>query len=301
MNGGLYRIGTVASLTGVTTHAIRVWERRYQVLSPARSKGGSRLYTDDDVQRLRLIKQLLSQGYTISQVANLDMQELGGLVQVEPLSPPTRKSPEAERANAVVEEIVSALVELDLARAGRTLAQASNTFAPHALVLNVLGPTLEQLGTRWASGTVCVASEHAATAMLRTHLGTLLAAQAVSGKTPIVCGTPAGEQHELGALMAAVVMAMHGRRVLYLGADLPASELAHAALISRAWAVALSVVSLAPDAARREIEELCRVLPDPIQVLVGGRRVPELRKLPARVRVLTSLPDMEDWLLTAAE
>jgi len=301
VSGGLYRIGTVASLTGVTTHAIRVWERRYQALSPARSAGGSRLYTDDDVQRLRLIKQLLFQGYTISQVANLDMQELGRLVQVEPLSVPTTKSPDAERANAVVEEILSALVELDLARAGRTLAQASNAFAPHDLVLNVLGPTLEQLGTRWASGTVCVASEHAATAMLRTHLGTLLAAQAVSGKTPIVCGTPAGEQHELGALMAAVVMAMRGRRVLYLGAGLPASELAHAARLSRAWAVALSVVSLAPDAARREIEELCRVLPDPIQVLVGGRRVPELRKLPARVRVLTSLPDMEDWLLTAAE
>jgi MerR family transcriptional regulator, light-induced transcriptional regulator len=298
---GRYRIGTLASLTGVTTHAIRVWERRYQALSPVRSAGGARLYTDEDVQRLRLIKRLISQGYTISQVANLDLQELGRRVQVEPLSLPTTKSPEGERANAVVEEILSALVEMDLARAGRTLTQASNAFAPHDLVLNVLGPTLEQLGTRWASGTVCVASEHAATAMLRTHLGVLLATQAVSGKAPLVFGTPAGERHELGALMAAVVMAMHGRRVLYLGADLPASELAEAARLSGAWVVALSVVSLAPEAARREIVELCRVLPNAVQVLVGGRRVTELRNLPPRVRVITSLPDMEDWLLTAAE
>jgi DNA-binding transcriptional MerR regulator/methylmalonyl-CoA mutase cobalamin-binding subunit len=301
VNDGRYRIGTLASLTGVTTHAIRVWERRYQAFSPARSAGGARLYTDDDVQRLRLIKRLLSQGYTISQVAKLDMQELGRRVQVDPLSLPTTKSPEAERANAVVEELLSALVEMDLARAGRTLAQASNALTPHDLVLNVLGPTLEQLGTRWASGTVCVASEHAATAMLRTHLGVLLAAQEVSGKAPIVCGTPVGERHELGALMAAVVMAMHGRRVLYLGADLPASELAHAARLSRAWAVALSVVGLAPDAARHEIEELCLVLPSEVQVWVGGRRVPELHNLPARVLVITSLLDMEDWLLDAAE
>lgn len=301
MSEGRYRIGTLASLTGVTTHAIRVWERRYQALSPARSAGGARLYTDDDVQRLRLIKRLLSEGHTISHVANLDTQELGRLVRVEPLSLPSRESPEAERANSVVDELLSAVGAMDLARAGRALVQASNVFAPHDLVLNVLAPTLEQLGTRWASGTLCVASEHAATAMLRTQLGALLAAQAVSGKTPIVCGTPAGERHELGALMAAVVMAMHGRRVLYLGADLPASELANAAFLSGAWAVALSVVGLAPAAARHEIEELCRVLPNQVQVLVGGRRVPELRNLPARVRLITSLPDMEDWLLTAAE
>jgi methanogenic corrinoid protein MtbC1 len=229
------------------------------------------------------------------------MEGLGRLVQVEPLSLPTTKSPEVARAHAVVEEILSALVEMDLARAGRTLAHASNEFAPRDLVLNVLGPMLEELGTRWASGSVCIASEHAATAMLRTHLGVLLAAQVVSGKAPIVCGTPVGERHELGALMAAVVMAMHGRRVLYLGADLPASELARAARLSRAWAVALSVVGIAPDAARREIEELCRVLPNGVQVWVGGRRVPELRNLPARVLVITSLLDIEDWLLDAAE
>lgn len=301
MSEGRYRIGTLASMTGVTTHAIRVWERRYRALSPARSAGGARRYTDDDVQRLRLIKRLLSEGHTIGHVANLDMEGLGRLVRLEPPSLPTTKSAELEKANAVVEQILSALVEMDLARAGRTLAHASNVFAPRDLVLNVLGPTLEQLGTRWASGTLCVASEHAATAMLRTHLGVLLAAQAVSGKAPIVCGTPVGERHELGALMAAVVMAMHGRRVLYLGADLPASELAGAARLSGAWAVALSVVGLAPAAARREIEELCQVLPDTVQVWVGGRRVPELRNLPARVRVVTSLLDMEDWLLDAAE
>jgi methanogenic corrinoid protein MtbC1 len=99
--------------------------------------------------------------------------------------------------------------------------------------------------------------------------------------------------------MVAVVMAMHGRRVLYLGANLPTSELIRAARLSRAWAVALSVVSLSPDVAGREIEELCRGLPRRVQVLVGGRRAPELLELPKRVQSLRSLSDLENWLLAA--
>jgi methanogenic corrinoid protein MtbC1 len=246
-----------------------------------------------------LIKRLLAQGHAISNVIKLDTQELSRLVPVEQQPRPNYDAPETQRARAVVDEMLDALAEMDVPRASRSLTQAANSFSPHDLVLQVLAPALEQLGNRWQDGTLCIASEHAATAMLRTQLGALLTAQAVSGDAPVLCSTPAGELHELGALLVAVVMAMHGRRVLYLGADLPTSELIQAARLSRAWAVALSVVSLAPAAAGREIEELCRALPKRVQVLVGGRRVPDLADLPERVQALSSLLALEQWLLTA--
>jgi DNA-binding transcriptional MerR regulator/methylmalonyl-CoA mutase cobalamin-binding subunit len=295
----VYRIGELARLTGLSTHAIRVWERRYGTILPGRTAGGARLYTDADVQRLRLIKKLLAQGYAISNVIKLDTQELARLVPLEPRPLPSARSSEEQRARALVDEMLDALAEMDVPRATRSLAQAIRSFSPHELVLRVLAPALEQLGVRWQDGTLCIASEHAATAMLRTQLGALLAAQAVTGDAPVLCSTPAGELHELGALMVAVVMAMHGRRVLYLGANLPTSELIRAARLSRAWAVALSVVSLSPDVAGREIEELCRGLPRRVQVLVGGRRAPELLELPKRVQSLRSLSDLENWLLAA--
>jgi DNA-binding transcriptional MerR regulator len=295
----LYRIGALARLTGLTTHAIRVWERRYGAARPGRSAGGARLYTDADVQRLRLIKRLLAQGHAISDIIQLDTQELSRLVPAEPPPPPSGDARETRRAGAVVEEMLDALAEMDVPRASRSLAQAANAFSPHDLVLHVLAPTLEQVGNRWQDGTLCIASEHAATAMLRTQLGALLAAQDVNGDAPVLCSTPAGELHELGALLVAVVVAMHGRRVLYLGPNLPTPELIQAARLSRAWAVALSVVSLAPDAAGREIEELCRALPRRVQVLVGGRRAPDLVGLPERVRPLGSLLALEQWLLSA--
>ncbi len=292
-----YRIGTLARLTGVTTHAIRIWERRYGAFSPSRTPGGARLYTDDDVQRLRLVKKLLERGYTISAIAKLTMPELLGLAPLEVrLSAAPAASETASRAGPVIDELLAAVTDLDMERAARTLVQATNAFSPHDLITHVLAPALEQIGQRWESGEICVASEHAASAMLRTQLGALLAAQPVNGKSPIVCTTPAGEQHELGALLAAVVSAMHGRRAIYLGANLPAEQIAEAARLSRAGAVALSLVGLGADAARAELLALCKVLPPGVEVLVGGRRVAELPGLPERVQVLSSLTELESWL-----
>lgn len=299
MNEPRYRIGTLARLTGVTTHAIRIWERRYHALSPSRTPGGARLYTDADVQRLRLVKQLLERGYTISAVANLDTAELSRLIPLEAAPSPTAGAEHDGRARAVMDELLAAIAELDLERAGRTLLQATNAFSPHDLVLQVLAPVLNEIGQRWAAGELCTASEHAASAMLRTQLGVLLAAQPVNGQAPVVCTTPAGELHELGALLAAVLIAMHGRRAIYLGANLPAEQIAEAARLSKAGGIALSLVGLGAEAARAELLALCKALPPGVQVLVGGRRVAELPGLPERVQVLSSLTELEDWLRTA--
>lgn len=299
MNEPRYRIGTLARLTGVTTHAIRIWERRYGALAPSRTPGGARLYDDADVQRLRQIKKLLERGYTISAVANLDMAALERLAPGKASAPSLTSPDDRTRARVVIEELLAAVAELDLDRAARTLLQATNSFSPHDLVTHVLAPALEEIGKRWENGDICIASEHAASAMLRTQLGALLSAQAVNGKAPVVCTTPAGEQHELGALLAAVVIAMNGRRAIYLGANLPAQQIAEAVRLSKAGSVALSVVGLGNDAARRELEALCKVLPPSVEVLLGGRRVPEVVGLPERVRVLAGLPELESWLLSA--
>ena len=292
-----YRIGTLARLTGVTTHAIRIWERRYNALAPSRTAGGARLYTDADVQRLRLIKKLLERGYTISAVANLDMAELARLAPAEAASSSAGGAIGA-RAQATVDDLLGAIAELDLERAGRTLQQASNAFSPHDLVTQVLAPALDQVGHRWESGEFCIASEHAASAMLRTQLGAILAAQPVNGKAPTVCTTLAGEQHELGALLAAVVIAMQGRRAIFLGANLPAEQIAEAVRLAKAGSVALSLVGLSAEAARVELLALCKLLPPGVQLLVGGRRVAELPGLPERVQVLSSLQELEGWLRT---
>ena len=71
-----YRIGAVSRLTGISPDALRIWERRYAAVSPQRSSGGGRLYSSEDVARLRLMKQLVDAGDAIGAVANLDIDAL---------------------------------------------------------------------------------------------------------------------------------------------------------------------------------------------------------------------------------
>lgn len=73
---GLYRIGSVSDLTGIPPHTLRAWERRYGASDPARTGAGFRLYSEEDVGRLTLIKRLSDLGHAIGSIANLSMKEL---------------------------------------------------------------------------------------------------------------------------------------------------------------------------------------------------------------------------------
>lgn len=73
---GRYRIGSVSDLTGIPPHTLRAWERRYEAAVPVRTDAGFRLYSEDDVGRLSLIKRLADLGHAIGSIANLGMKEL---------------------------------------------------------------------------------------------------------------------------------------------------------------------------------------------------------------------------------
>lgn len=89
MSNNNYRIGAVSRLTGISADTLRIWERRYQVVSPERSEKGGRLYSHDDVTRLTMIKALVDQGHAISTVAGLQTAELKlRLAEVNPANLP---------------------------------------------------------------------------------------------------------------------------------------------------------------------------------------------------------------------
>jgi DNA-binding transcriptional MerR regulator len=230
-----HRIGAVARLTGISTHALRVWERRYGTLKPERSGGGDRLYTDGDVQRLRLIKRLLGLGHGIGDVARLPAQELEKLVALH--HEPPDEEPALEPGLQLVQRYIGHIERLDLAAAEQTLAGAALALPRRELIDRVLVPLLREIGSRWQAGELHVAHEHAASAMVRSQLGAMLRLFAPDTNAPAaVATTPAGEHHELGALMAAVVAAMSGWRCVYLGPNLPTSEVARAVKSSAAEA-----------------------------------------------------------------
>jgi MerR family transcriptional regulator, light-induced transcriptional regulator len=75
-----YRIGDVARYVGVSTHALRAWERRYGTVDPHRTPGGSRLYDAAQIERLKTLKQLTDYGHSIGEVARMSLEELKRLL-----------------------------------------------------------------------------------------------------------------------------------------------------------------------------------------------------------------------------
>lgn len=76
-----YRIGEVAKLLGMSTHALRAWERRHAIVAPERTAHGDRLYSATDVERLTLVKQLAELGHSLTEVARLSTADLQALLE----------------------------------------------------------------------------------------------------------------------------------------------------------------------------------------------------------------------------
>jgi DNA-binding transcriptional MerR regulator/methylmalonyl-CoA mutase cobalamin-binding subunit len=273
-----HSIKMVAQLTGLTPHVIRVWEKRYQAVTPSRSPSNRRLYTEAEIQRLTLLRLATAAGHSIRNVASLPTDELQALVQtVSPTdstsaaSNPPRSLPRS--AERHIEDALAAIAELDSDRLDDILSNAVVEFGQQGILKQILVPLIEDIGDLWREGDLKVAHEHIATAVIRTFVGNLSRAHAVPSTAPrLIVTTPPGQLHELGAILVAATASNQGWRVSYLGPCLPAEEIAGAVLQNQARAVALSIVYPDDDPhLGNELVTLGRLVPEGTRIIAGGR------------------------------
>ncbi|MGE3537415.1 MAG: MerR family transcriptional regulator [Candidatus Tectimicrobiota bacterium] len=277
---------SVVHRTGLSPHLIRIWEKRYGAVTPQRTGTNRRLYSEADIDRLRLLAQAIRSGCSISQIARLDTEQLVALVVAESsrtLVPPPLSAPEAGdmEVQGHLAACLAAVEQLDPGALEMALMRASVALSQPLLLDGLIAMLMETIGTRWYAGSLRVAHEHLASAIVRTFLGNLRGTYSVSAVAPnLVVTTPAGQLHEIGALMAACLAAADGWHVTYLGPNLPAAEIAVAAQRPRTRAIALSLIY--PDDDPRlsyELRTLHRALPPAVVLLVSGRAALAYREI----------------------
>lgn len=167
-------------------------------MASQRSAAGYRLYTSDDLDRIRLIKDLLDQGHSIGDIAVLTAAELSGIRRHA--APASRvASPEVPLLDSARDRFLAAVDRLDPGEAERALSAAGLAVDPFTLVTQVIAPLLVEIGEAWRAGRLTIAHEHAASAAVRGHLAELLRnARADRAARLFVCTTPDGEQHGVG-------------------------------------------------------------------------------------------------------
>lgn len=271
-------IGVVESRTGLSAHTLRAWERRYGVVEPHRSEGGHRLYSDADIEHLRLLHELTRRDRRIGQLADRSPEQLREQLREDRAAELTapgaevREDSQVTRIAAFLDEARAAVGDFDAERLDALLRRAALTLSVGMFVDDLVGPLLRDVGRAWEEGEIRPAHEHLASAIVVRVTSWLMENFEPEPEAPwIVVGTLAGDRHELGALFVAVTAAAEGWRVRYLGPDLPAEDLALAARQGPAVAVAVSLVySESESSTASELRRLRRGLPSGIALLVGG-------------------------------
>ena len=281
MKDGQYPIRFVARFTGLSTHVIRIWEQRYRAVEPQRTATKRRLYSQRDIERLNLLRDVTQAGHNIGQVAQLPTDKLGKLLASSPIlkARTQRTVAEAPKSVSCLEECVAAIKSLDAPALDDALKRGAIALGALGLLQRVIAPLAQSLGDLWRDGTFTAAHEHFASAAIRVFLGNLAKPFGAMDHAPVlVVATPAGQVHELGALLVGATAANLGWQVTYLGASLPAAEIAGAARQRRARAVALSLVYPEDDPRLEgEVTLLRDSLPAEVKLLAGGRAMPAYR------------------------
>jgi DNA-binding transcriptional MerR regulator len=275
-------IQLAARLTGLTTHVIRIWEQRYQAVEPRRTAANHRLYSQNDIERLGLLRDLTHAGHNISQVARLPNEELRALAENAPglEFQVSRAGAAAPAPDALLDECLASVQSLDGRALDDTLERAATTLGAQGVLHRLVAPLTRTLGDLWREGKITTAHEHFATGHIRAFLAHLAKPFGGNESAPgLVVATPSGQLHEMGALLVGALAANLGWNVTSLGASLPAAEIAGAARQKRAWAVALSLVYPEDDAnLPGELRRLRESLPPETALLVGGRAMPAYRE-----------------------
>src|SRR5688500_18465242 len=195
----------VTRRTGLNADLLRVWEKRYEVVKPARSSGGRRLYSDADIERLRLLYRATLAGRSIGQVAALSTQALAALV---------RRDDDAERANgngratsadaraaaraatACFAGAGRAIERLDAHALEAVLRRAVVALPVATLLDELVSPLLERVGTQWREGTFRPVHGHLASVVLRRVLDRVIDTASSPGASPhLIVATPVGQAH----------------------------------------------------------------------------------------------------------
>ena len=301
-----HSVRLTARRTGLTPHLLRAWERRYGVVSPSRSAGGQRLYSDLDIRRLKLLRRLTERGHSISRLSAATLEDLQRTAHEEDL--PATQGREGFRRDEAEEyrsAALSSIGRLDGGELQVTLERAAVTLGVPAFLDEVASPTLQKLGQGWSEGTISISQEHLASAVFRRVLGWIGRVYEVKeGGPALVVATPPRHVHELGAMMAANAAAAEGWAVTYLGADLPVPDIVASVRQSGAKAVALSVIYPRVDADLiTDLDRLRSSLSPETSILLGGAAAVEdsARLTSLGAEVVSSLTDFRSALQRQVE
>ena len=247
-----FTLNDLQNLTGIKADTIRIWERRYSLLSPKRTPTNRRWYDDNDLKKLICISVLYRNGVKISGIAKMSDNEIGENASAV--------SEGSKSSVNTISTLVIAMNTLDEVAVNDVIMRSVINRGVEKTFTEVLFPFLHKVGIMWHTGSLDLSTEHFITALFRHRL--ISATDTIppsdqTGRKKVLMFLPEGEYHELGLLFYSYVIRKKGHKVLYLGQSTPLDSAIHAAA---AWNPDIIVTGIQSELNTSDPEEYLRKL-----------------------------------------
>jgi len=213
-----YKIKDLEILTGIKAHTIRIWEKRYGLVSPERTDTHIRTYCDKELGILLNVALLNKSGIKISKIATMSPSQISKKV----LELNTNSS-----IDGSTEKLILALLELDEYLFKETLQKLIDKQGLEKTFSDSLIPFLDRIGVMWLAKTINTTQEHFISNLIRqkviSEIDKLPLPQ--SKDAPIMLFLPEHEWHELGLLFYQYILRNKGIPTIYIGQSLPYDSL----------------------------------------------------------------------------
>ena len=289
----VYSIKDIEKMSGIKAHTIRIWERRYGMVIPERTDTNIRYYSDEDLKELLNISILNKNGMKISNIAELDKDEIEKRV-VSLLD-------SSQKFDHVIDAMLLSMLEIDELALDIAFNKAWKEYGFEKLIEDIIFPLLERIGLLWQASAITPAHERFFTNILRQHFIVAIEKELPLKKkssNKIIFFLPEGELHELGLLFYSYIARVKGYEVVYLGASIPLQDLKEMQRVTQAKAFFSAHVTAID---KQELEGMFQyfreVFPN-LPFYITGLQVRELNPtLPNNFHVVSSAAAFKEYLI----
>ena len=291
--GGKLSIGALSRATGIPPETLRTWEQRYGFPVPERKPSGHRVYPVASVPRLRRIAEALARGHRAREAVSASENALNTLLTVGPVATVARPS-STQTEDADVVDLLRCVETFDAEQLTRSLLRDWKRMSPLEFLSTRIAPLIHAVGEEWAAARLEIRHERFLSERVGDLLRSLRLPLEEKAKGPlVVCASLPGEEHGLGLQMVALLLTEVGCRILFLGTEVPPTQVASLTRDLNARAVAVSVsIANRGDPMNGQIMFLRSLLHRRVTLLVGGDGAPGPQP---GLKVLHDLAEVEEW------
>jgi len=219
----LFTISELQQFSGVKAHTIRIWEQRYQALSPERSEGNTRYYDNSQLRRLLNIVSLMDGNYKVSELCSMNDDEIFKLLSLQLKNQEEENNPHEH----FVLQMIAAGMEYDEFYFEKLFSNCLLRFGLKDTYTKVIYPLLHRLGIMWRKDAMPPAQEHFVTNIIKQKLFTAIDGlpPAKTSRNSWLLFLPENEFHEIGLLFGYYMIRFSGRKAIYLGTNVPFESL----------------------------------------------------------------------------